>query len=250
MTVVVWVSEIRTTVCKRPKTECSVWQTEQKIVRFKIFRLVPSVRKLNKTGSKPVWNRFYVRKPNDFVQIRLDFRRCLKSELFGNRTKTESAEIRMFGFQTFTVVLFQTLNNCSISKQFGFHHIFKCAFATFLNVYESELTKVWISGVLYDRASNRRSQKLCRIKFWWIFNLILWWSIHISTFFVFKIVGGEGQLPKPVVIGVAIGAGLLLFLVIGILILYRRKSTESVRVRFHWILTTVNVWNSNYVSSV
>jgi len=36
---------------------------------------------------------------------------------------------------------------------------------------------------------------------------------------------------KPVVIGVAIGAGLLLFLVIGILILYRRKSTESVRVR-------------------
>ena len=41
---------------------------------------------------------------------------------------------------------------------------------------------------------------------------------------------GEGQLPKPVMIGVAVGAGVLLFIVIGILILYRRKSTESSRV--------------------
>ena len=42
--------------------------------------------------------------------------------------------------------------------------------------------------------------------------------------------GGEGQLPKPIMIGVAVGAGVLLFIVIGILILYRRKSTESSRV--------------------
>ena len=41
---------------------------------------------------------------------------------------------------------------------------------------------------------------------------------------------GEGQLPKPVLIGVAVGAGILLLIVIGILILYRRKSTESSRV--------------------
>ena len=41
---------------------------------------------------------------------------------------------------------------------------------------------------------------------------------------------GEGQLPKPIMIGVAVGAGVLLFIVIGILILYRRKSTESSRV--------------------
>lgn len=54
---------------------------------------------------------------------------------------------------------------------------------------------------------------------------------NFKTFFHW-ILGGEGQLPKPVMIGVAVGAGLLLFLVIGILILYRRKSTESVRVRF------------------
>ena len=40
----------------------------------------------------------------------------------------------------------------------------------------------------------------------------------------------EGQLPKPIMIGVAVGAGVLLFIVIGILILYRRKSTESSRV--------------------
>merc|ERR1712223_1840837 len=43
-------------------------------------------------------------------------------------------------------------------------------------------------------------------------------------------VPGEGQLPKPIMIGVAVGAGVLLFIVIGILILYRRKSTESSRV--------------------
>jgi len=43
-------------------------------------------------------------------------------------------------------------------------------------------------------------------------------------------IGGEGQLPKPVMIGVAVGAAVLLILVIGILILYRRKSTESNRV--------------------
>lgn len=42
--------------------------------------------------------------------------------------------------------------------------------------------------------------------------------------------GGEGQLSRPVMIGVAVGAGILLLIVIGILILYRRKSTESSRV--------------------
>jgi len=41
---------------------------------------------------------------------------------------------------------------------------------------------------------------------------------------------GEGQLPKPVMIGVAVGGCVLLLIVIGILILYRRKSTESTRV--------------------
>ena len=41
---------------------------------------------------------------------------------------------------------------------------------------------------------------------------------------------GDGQLPKPVMIGVAIGGGILLLIVIGILILYRRKSTDSARV--------------------
>ena len=41
---------------------------------------------------------------------------------------------------------------------------------------------------------------------------------------------GEGQLPRPVLIGLAVGAGLLVLFVIGILILYRRKSTESSRV--------------------
>lgn len=41
---------------------------------------------------------------------------------------------------------------------------------------------------------------------------------------------GDGKLPKPVMIGVAVGAGVLLLIVIGILILYRRKSTESTRV--------------------
>lgn len=41
---------------------------------------------------------------------------------------------------------------------------------------------------------------------------------------------GDGQLPKPVMIGVAIGGCVLLLIVIGILILYRRKSTESSRV--------------------
>jgi plexin A len=40
---------------------------------------------------------------------------------------------------------------------------------------------------------------------------------------------GEGQLPKPILIGVAVGAGFLLMIVVAILILYRRKSTESVR---------------------
>ena len=43
-------------------------------------------------------------------------------------------------------------------------------------------------------------------------------------------IAGEGQLPKPVMIGVAVGGGVLLLIVIGILILYRRKSTESSRV--------------------
>ena len=43
---------------------------------------------------------------------------------------------------------------------------------------------------------------------------------------------GEGQLPKPVMIGVAVGGCVLLLIVIGILILYRRKSTESTRVSY------------------
>ena len=41
---------------------------------------------------------------------------------------------------------------------------------------------------------------------------------------------GEGQLPKFVIILVAVGAGLLLLCVIGTLILYKRKSRESTRV--------------------
>ncbi len=41
---------------------------------------------------------------------------------------------------------------------------------------------------------------------------------------------GDGQLPKPVMIGVGVTAGILVLIVIGILILYRRKSTESSRV--------------------
>jgi plexin A len=40
---------------------------------------------------------------------------------------------------------------------------------------------------------------------------------------------GDGQLPKPVMIGVAVGAGILLLIVLCVLILYRRKSTESTR---------------------
>ena len=41
---------------------------------------------------------------------------------------------------------------------------------------------------------------------------------------------GDGQLPKPVMIGVAVGACFLLLVVLIILILYRKKSTESTRV--------------------
>jgi len=58
--------------------------------------------------------------------------------------------------------------------------------------------------------------------------------------------GGEGQLPKPIMIGVAVGAGLLLFLVIGILVLYRRKSTESSRVS--WIQILQNCEGVNLLS--
>ncbi|XP_065576884.1 plexin-A4-like isoform X2 [Artemia franciscana] len=42
--------------------------------------------------------------------------------------------------------------------------------------------------------------------------------------------GQEGPIPKIVIIAVAIGGGLLLLVVVGILIAYRRKSTESSRV--------------------
>ena len=39
----------------------------------------------------------------------LDFRHCLKSEQFNKQTKMKSAEIRMFGFQTFTVIQMSNL---------------------------------------------------------------------------------------------------------------------------------------------
>lgn len=42
--------------------------------------------------------------------------------------------------------------------------------------------------------------------------------------------GPESALPKSVIIGVIVGAGVLIVIVIVILIAYRRKSTESSRV--------------------
>ena len=97
---------------QRPKTERWVWQTEQKIVRFEIVRLVPNVCNRNKTGFKSVWNRFCVRKPNEIVRFCSYFRQCLKSERFGNQTKPVLSKIWMFGFWTSTVIL----NNVVVSQ--------------------------------------------------------------------------------------------------------------------------------------
>ena len=85
---------------ERPKTERLVWETERNLVQLSnvpISDVWDQTEQIGtKISSKPVWNWFVFDKPNDFVQIS-------DVQLLYNQTKAKMAEIRTFGFWTFTV---------------------------------------------------------------------------------------------------------------------------------------------------
>ena len=85
-------------ICKRPKTERSVWQTKQNFVRFEI------VPKHLRTEQNRFGTGLELLLCLTNQTILFGFQTAPKSELFGNQRIWKSAEIRTFGFQTFSVL--------------------------------------------------------------------------------------------------------------------------------------------------
>ena len=126
-----WNAEILTTYSKHPKSECSVWETERKMVwlsdirisDIRAVRFVPSigytvnVQNLNEIEHSvgPV-DQLNVRNQNEIIRISDVVRNQNDST---TKPKRKAPKSGTFGFRTFTVRMLFAFQKVGMSSDFG-----------------------------------------------------------------------------------------------------------------------------------